>query len=380
MKSAGRLVLEDGREFHGRFFGAQGDFFGEVCFNTSLTGYQEILTDPSYTGQIVTLTVPQVGNTGVNDIDFESLRYRPSAFLVREVSPRVSNFRSQGTLSEALEKAGIGALEGIETRALTLHLRSRGALQGLVTPSTAPVGELVERIRKAPRLGDEDQVLKVTCKEPHRWTEALESGPFSYAPEFSRSSKTFKVAVMDYGVKSNILRMLVSAGCDVTVFPAKTPAEAILGGGFHGLFLSNGPGDPVRCTYAVDLVKRCLGKLPIFGICLGHQILGLALGGSTFKLKFGHRGGNHPVRDEASGRIEITSQNHGYALSPKGLPADCVVTHVNLNDGTVEGLMSPKHAAFSIQYHPESAPGPHDSSVHFRRFVEAMIKGSAAAA
>jgi carbamoyl-phosphate synthase small subunit len=372
MRESGRLVLEDGRVFPGQFFGHPEDCYGEICFNTSLTGYQEIYSDPSYTGQIVALPAPQVGNTGVNEIDFESETYRPAAVVMRELSGCVSSHRARQSLEKALETAGIGALTGVETRALTLHLRSKGAQQALLTVSKAPLEELLEKIKKAPRLGDEDQVLKVSCRESYRWTEALEDQPFPYESEIKLSDRKFRVAVMDYGVKRNILRMLVSAGCEVTVFPARTPAEEILSGSFDGLFLSNGPGDPQRADYGVALVEACQGKLPIFGICLGHQIIGRALGGKTFKLKFGHRGGNHPVKNLETGTIEITSQNHGYALAEDSLPEDVQVTQLNLNDGTVEGLKSRRFPIFSVQYHPESAPGPHDSSKLFSWFIQAM--------
>jgi len=374
MKKNGRLILEDGREFPGHFFGSEGDFFGEVCFNTSLTGYQEILSDPSYTGQIVTLTVPHVGNTGVNKFDFESDKYHPSAFIVRELSSRVSNFRSMEDLDSALKKAGIGALTGVSTRELTLHIRDKGVKQGLVTSSSEPIESLVEKIKQHPRLGDEDQVVKVTCDTSYKWNEGLNPEEFAYPNPFEDVKSTFKVAVMDYGVKHNILRMLHAAGCELTVFPALTKSDEILSGNFDGVFLSNGPGDPSRSTYGVQLVKDLLGKLPMFGICLGHQIIGLALGGETFKLKFGHRGGNHPVKDLTTNCVEITSQNHGYALKSDNLSEGTEVTHINLNDNTVEGLKNSKCSVFSVQYHPESCPGPHDSSGLFQDFIAAMSK------
>jgi len=364
------LALADGRTFTGRAFGAPGRAVGEVVFNTSMTGYQEILTDPSYRGQIVVMTCPEMGNVGVNPDDFESDRIQVAGFVVRSLSPRVSNWRSEGDLGSWLADHGVVGLEGVDTRALTRHIRAAGAVPGaLVSPADqAAEEEAVEAARRTPPMEGRDLVREVTCAAPYGWDEPAwrepageEGGPH--------------VVAYDFGIKRNILRRLVSAGCRVTVVPAGTSAADAMALGPDGVFLSNGPGDPAAVDYAVEAVSELLGQTPVFGICLGHQILSLALGATTYKLKFGHRGGNQPVRDEGTGRVEITSQNHGFAVAAESLAAlrpGVELTHVNLNDGTCEGLACPDRRAFGVQYHPEASPGPHDAWPHFDRFMLAM--------
>jgi carbamoyl-phosphate synthase small subunit len=356
------LVLEDGRDFSGWSFGHAGEATGEVVFNTALTGYQEVLTDPSYAGQIVTMTYPHIGNYGVNARDVESARPQVAGFVVREAARVASSWRAEGGLHEYLRQAGIVGIAGIDTRALTRHLRTQGAQRGIVSTETDQVGRLRERALASRSMVGADLAREVTCAGPY------EAGEGGGAP--------FRVVAYDFGLKQNILRMLVASGCRVTVVPATTTAAAALASSPDGVFLSNGPGDPEPCTYAVEAAREFMERrVPLFGICLGHQILGLACGGTTYKLKFGHRGANHPVKNLLTGQVEVTSQNHGFAVAP-GLferpPFD--LTHVNLNDGTVEGFRHRELPVMSVQYHPEASPGPHDSHYLFADFVGLMAK------
>ncbi len=378
----GILLLEDGTRFQGRSFGAPGPVVGEVVFNTSLTGYQEILTDPSYAGQLVVLTTPHIGNTGVNRLDQESPRPFATALIVRELSLTVSNWRSEHSLPDYLQSHGTFGLTDLDTRALTRHIRAQGAMRGILAQGTAlrDEGALLERVRRAPSMEGADLVREVCCREAYRWDEPtpeqwlggtgaeLELVRKLQQPTELRESPIYHVVAIDCGIKRGILRQLVDHGFRVTVVPATASAEQILEHQPDGIFLSNGPGDPAAVTYTIETVRQLLGKAPLFGICLGHQLLGLALGGATYKLKFGHRGGNHPVKDLITGQVAITSHNHGFAVQPDSLPRDVRLTHVDLNDGTCEGLEHPGLMAFSIQYHPEAGPGPHDALEHFSRF------------
>lgn len=365
------LVLEDGTVFEGRGFGAEGEAHGEVVFNTSMTGYQEILTDPSYNGQIVTMTYPEIGNYGVNPEDAESRRPFLKALVVREYWKDPSNWRSEDDLGSYMAKYGVVGIEGVDTRALTKLIRSEGAQKAAVSTVDTDPGSLLGRVRAARGIVGVDLVTEVSCESPYGWSE----GTGAWRPEGegpSAGGRRFKVAAYDYGLKQNILRKLTDLGCDVTVVPSRTPPHEVLAMDPDGIFLSNGPGDPAAVAYAVESVRTLIGKKPVFGICLGHQIVGLALGGKTYKLKFGHRGGNQPVKDLRTGKVEITSQNHGFAVDPESLGSDVEITHVNLNDDTVEGLRHREHPVFSVQYHPEASPGPHDSSYLFEEFVEMM--------
>ncbi|OGL48670.1 MAG: carbamoyl phosphate synthase small subunit [Candidatus Schekmanbacteria bacterium RIFCSPHIGHO2_02_FULL_38_11] len=367
------ICLEDGRHFAGKSFGAEGEAVGEVVFNTSMMGYQEILTDPSYQGQIVLMTYPLIGNYGINYEDVESRRIFLSGFIVKEYCFYPSNFRSETSLGEFLKKADIVGIEGIDTRALTRHIRDKGAQQGIISTLDFDVESLIKKIKKSPGLIGRDFVKEVTTNSPYSWNEGgwdLEKG---YRKNSTKKPQRYKVVAYDFGIKHNILRMLVDSGCDVEVVPANTRAEDVLARNPDGVFLSNGPGDPEAVSYAINSTKRLLGKKPIFGICLGHQILGLALGGKTYKLKFGHHGANHPVKELSSGRIEITAQNHGFAVDVDSI-SDAYLTHVNLNDQTVEGMAHKNLPVFSVQYHPEASPGPHDSRYLFKRFVDLMEK------
>ncbi|HHY98620.1 MAG TPA: glutamine-hydrolyzing carbamoyl-phosphate synthase small subunit [Firmicutes bacterium] len=354
------LALEDGFVLEGRAFAGSGEVYGEVVFNTSMTGYQEILTDPSYKGQIVTLTYPLIGNYGTNPEDMEAPAIRAEALIVREYSPYPHNFRCRATLADFIEFSGALGVEGIDTRALTKHIRELGAMKGVLSTIDLDPGSLVEKARNSPGLVGRDLVKYVTSDRMYIWDEGGES--------------EFTVVAMDFGVKLNILRMLKSAGCRVIVVPAGTTASEVLSLNPDGIFLSNGPGDPAALSGIVEEVRKLLGKKPIFGICLGHQILGRALGLDTFKLKFGHRGGNQPVKDLKTGRVEITAQNHGFCVEipDGGGPGDLEVTHINLNDGTLEGMESRELRFFSVQYHPEASPGPHDSRYLFERFASLM--------
>ncbi|MBI1736001.1 MAG: glutamine-hydrolyzing carbamoyl-phosphate synthase small subunit [Candidatus Rokubacteria bacterium] len=364
------LVLRDGRVFHGEALGALGETSGEVIFNTAMTGYQEILTDPSYRGQIVTMTYPLIGNCGINEEDIESGRPWVNGFVVREASLSPSNFRARLGLGEYLERHGIVGIQGIDTRALTRHIRDAGAQDGLISSVELDLDRLRARARELASLVGRDLVREVTAAEPYGWKEgAWELGRGYVTPPEARC----RVVAYDAGIKYNILRQLSGLGCDVTVVPAATPAEAVLEMKPNGVFVSNGPGDPEGVPYLIDSVRGVLGRVPVFGICLGHQILGLAAGGRTYKLSFGHHGANHPVKDLRTGRVEITAQNHGFAVDPESVAAKgWESTHVNLNDGTCEGLAHRDLAAFSVQYHPEASPGPHDANVLFHRFVELM--------
>jgi carbamoyl-phosphate synthase small subunit len=374
------LALEDGTVFHGQAFGARATACGEVCFNTSMTGYQEILTDPSYKAQIVTMTYPLIGNYGVNTLDVESWRPHVTGFVIRELSPIVSNWRADGPLAGYLEQHGIPGLQGVDTRALTKKLRVRGAMNGLISTEGLSADEAVSRAKAWPGLMGVDYVREVTHPGPFRWDERdeqsanfnLRRGPDATDARNVRDPlppADIPIVAYDFGMKYNILRRLRQHGFQVQVVPAATPAEEALRYQPAGIFLSNGPGDPAALGYAVAAVSALLKTgIPIFGICLGHQILGQALGGTTFKLKFGHRGANQPVKDLESGRVEITSQNHGFAVDPASLPSDVAVNRINLNDQTVEGLRHKTRPVFCVQYHPEASPGPHDSTPLFREF------------
>ncbi|HEY65908.1 MAG TPA: glutamine-hydrolyzing carbamoyl-phosphate synthase small subunit [Caldilineae bacterium] len=369
----GLLALEDGTIFEGEGFGAQTTVVGEVVFNTSMTGYQEIITDPSYRGQMVAMTVAHVGNVGVNPEDVESARPQVQAFIVRELSPVVSNWRAVESLSDYLARHGIPGLSEVDTRALTRHIRERGAMKAALSTEGAPADTLVRMAREWEGLEGRDVVQEVTCSEPYHWIEGVirQFQPHGFHPS---EEHPFHVVAYDFGVKWNILRRLADHGCRVTVVPATTPATEVLALSPDGIFLSNGPGDPAGVPYAARAVAELLETgLPMFGICLGHQILGLALGGRTYKLKFGHHGGNQPVRDEATGVVQITAQNHNYAVDPESLdPSQVTITHWNLNDGTVEGMRLKNRPVFSVQYHPEASPGPHDADYLFGQFVELM--------
>ncbi len=370
-----RLVLEDGTVCVGRSFGAPVTTVGELVFNTSMTGYQEILTDPSYRGQTVLLTHPHIGNYGVNTEDEESVRLWLSGLIVREACARSSNFRSGGELADYLRQHGVPGIEDVDTRMITRRVRTAGAMRVMLTEDmTTEAATLVSRLRSAPTTSEIDHVLEVTCPEIQDWTRGDES-PFSPPRSDVSGRRRLRVVAYDFGAKRNILRSLVESGFDVTVVPARTPAEAVLERKPDGVFLSNGPGDPALCTYAVTAVQRLVKELPVFGICLGHQILGQVFGAKTFKLKFGHHGGNQPVMDLATERVEITAQNHSFAVDAKTLPDSVVVSHKNLNDGTVEGLTHKELPVFSVQYHPEAAPGPHDSLYLFDRFRSVIESG-----
>jgi carbamoyl-phosphate synthase small subunit len=369
------LALEDGTWFQGTAVGAEGTASGEVVFNTGLTGYQEILTDPSYAGQIVTMTCPEIGNYGVATADVESRGPQVAGFVMRSESLVASNWRSSGPLRDYLEASGIVAVAGIDTRALTKRLRSAGVMRGVISTGDRDPAALVEDARRAPQMAGSDLVSGVTCAAPFDWPLAgAQEGSDGYGLEPLRApTRRFRVAAWDYGMKWNILRRLASYGCDVRVYPASTPASVLLGDRPSGVFLSNGPGDPAAVPCVVENVRAIVAHgTPLFGICLGHQVLGLALGARTFKLKFGHRGTNHPVKQVETGRIEITSQNHGFAVDPGTLPSDVMVTHVNLYDHTLEGLRHRHKPVFSVQYHPEASPGPHDADYLFGLFTDAM--------
>jgi len=380
------LALADGTLFHGEGFGARASACGEVCFNTSMTGYQEILTDPSYKGQIVTMTYPLIGNYGVNREDVESWRPHVAGFVIRELSPVVSNWRADYSLSQYLEQNGLPGIQGIDTRALTRKLRVRGAMNGFISTEGLSDGEALERARNWPGLLGVDYVKEVTHREPFLWDEKDEqSASFKLVrgqgDGNGRNTReplppaNIPIVAYDYGMKYNILRRLRQRGFRVQVVPATTPAAEALKHKPAGIFLSNGPGDPSALGYAVQAVRDLVATgVPIFGICLGHQILGQAFGGKTFKLKFGHRGANQPVKDLASGQVEITSQNHGFAVDPKSLPTDVTVDRINLNDQTVEGMRHKSKPIFCVQYHPEASPGPHDSTPLFAEFRSLIEK------
>ena len=364
------LALADGTVFPGRAFGADSSVVGEVVFTTGMSGYQEVLTDPSYCGQIVTMTSPQIGNTGINSEDPESVDGRPqvAGFVVRDLSLRVSNYRSEESLDSYLSRHGIVAISDVDTRRLTRHLRDKGSQNGAIGTESPDV--LVDRARSLPSMEGLDLVQRVTPKAAYEFTESM--GSWAVPFNEKRAPGSFHVVAIDYGAKRNILRCLVDAGCRVSVVPANTTADQILAQNPDGIFLSNGPGDPAAVTYAVDTVRGLVGKKPIFGICLGHQLLSLALGAKTYKLKFGHRGLNQPVKDLKTGRVEITTQNHGFVVDVESIGKIAQTTHLHLNDGTSEGLEAKDARAFSVQYHPEAAAGPHDALYLFDRFVSAM--------
>lgn len=382
------LGLADGTVFEGQALGYEGDTCGEVVFNTAMTGYQEVLTDPSYKGQIVTMTCPHIGNYGLTPEDDESRSVWAEGFIVKESSGLASNWRTKHRLDEYLRHAKVVALEGIDTRALTRHLREKGAQPGVISQHDLDPGRVVERARRAPSLIGRDLAAAVTCAAPYPWTAG--SGPWGPrlkqdgVPSTQPSRSRWKVAAYDFGVKQNILRRLVDVGCEVTVVPASTTAEAVLAMNPDGIFLSNGPGDPEGVPYAIEAIRRLIGRKPIFGICLGHQILGLAMGLQTYKLKFGHHGANHPVLDLRTGRVEITSQNHNFAVKGpsrrSGDEASIIstdfgrirISHASLNDESVEGLVCLDQPVFSVQYHPEASPGPHDSAYLFEEFGQLM--------
>jgi carbamoyl-phosphate synthase small subunit len=399
MSRGALLALEDGTWFSGRGFGALGESFGEIVFNTAMSGYQEVLTDPSYARQIVVMTNPHVGNYGVNLEDPESGRIWVAGFAVREAARRASSWRAEASLHRYLAEAEVVGIEGIDTRALTLHIREAGAMRAGISTEDPDPASLIERVRAQPGMEGADLARTVSTSEAYEATTVV-------GPATARRGRLLRVAAYDWGIKRNILRSLAHAGCEATVYPALTPAEEVLRGRYDGVFLSNGPGDPAATGYAVEIVKRILGRVPVFGICLGHQIMSLALGGSTFKLKFGHRGANQPVRNAETGGVEITSHNHGFSADPTAWPGDgglgnrvakrarglgerpaeppgivatdfgaAALTHWNLNDGTLEGIRLLDLPAFSVQYHPEAAPGPHDSRYLFDRFVALMERG-----
>jgi len=364
------LALADGKFFTGKSLGAIGEVTGEVVFNTSMTGYQEILTDPSYHGEIVTMTYPQIGNYGINVEDVESRRPFLSGFVVKESCPFPSNFRAEMSLDQYLKQNNIVSIEGIDTRALVRHIRTEGAQTGIISSTDTDPESLIRKARQAPSIIGRDLVKEVTCSEAYQTDEGVWDLEHGYA--IAGDARTLNVVAYDFGIKKNILRNLTSAGCKVTVVPAQTKAEEILAMHPDGVFLSNGPGDPEPLTYAQDNIRELLGKTPIFGICLGHQLLSIALGGKTYKLKFGHRGGNQPVLDYQRQQVEITSQNHGFAVDASTLDDQVKISHINLNDQTVEGIKHLAMPAFSVQYHPEASPGPHDAQYLFKRFIDMM--------
>lgn len=367
------IALEDGTIFEGESFTGRGEAIGEMVFNTSMSGYQEILTDPSYTGQIVTMTYPLIGNYGVNSEDMESAAVHPKAFLVREYNATPSNFRSEESLAQFLDRYGVLGVEGFDTRALVRHIRTVGALKAIVSTEDLDRESLVARAKAWVGLVGQDMVRKVTCDQPYGWADNRPVPGTGFSTVQAGMNNPLKVVALDYGIKFNQLRIMTEKGCQVQVVPATTDAQTILAMEPDGVFLSNGPGDPAGIPRVVETVQALLGKTPIFGICLGHQILGLAYGGSTYKVKFGHRGGNQPVKDLTTGHVEITSQNHGFSVDPDSLDKEVIeVTHINLNDGSLEGMRHRIYPAFSVQYHPEHAPGPHDSLYLFDRFVEMM--------
>ncbi len=375
------LALEDGRYFEGESFGATGTRVGEVCFNTAMTGYQEVLTDPSYRGQIVAMTYPLIGNYGINSLDQESFSPHVRGFVIEELTEVPSNWRSEMSLDEYLRKWNIAGARGIDTRALTRHLRTRGAMKACLTTEEISPEEATKMAIEGEGVIGMDYVREVTTKKIYRWDpEDKLSAPWLLPSSNDGDGRCalppirFRIAAYDYGMKQNILRLLRQKGFQVTVVPATTSAEEVLALDPDGIFLSNGPGDPAALQYAHRTLHELMDKKPIFGICLGHQILGFAFGGSTFKLKFGHRGANQPVKDLRTGKVAITAQNHGFAVDADSLPSDVEVTHINLNDGTVEGMRHKKLPIFSVQYHPEAAPGPHDASYFFDQFADLIEK------
>jgi carbamoyl-phosphate synthase small subunit len=393
MTQTAKLALEDGTVYSGNSFGAPGEVDGEVVFNTSMTGYQEILTDPSYRGQIITMTYPEIGNYGVNVEDVESQKPHLAGFIVRESSRTRSNFRSDGSLGDYLRRHGVVALEGIDTRSLVRKIRTQGAMKGVLSTQDLDDASLVAKAKASPGLVGRDLVREVIPSEPTQWQAGLSEwarlpvppvgnalrgvperhgGRSLHDAEDAIPEPNFHVVALDYGMKWNIARHLIDEGCRVTVLPGTATTEEVLAQRPDGVFLSNGPGDPEPLDYAIDTIRGVLGKVPVFGICLGHQLLSLACGAKTYKLKFGHRGANQPVLNVDSGQVEITSQNHGFAVEEENLPADLEITHRNLNDDTIAGVRHKSLPAFSVQYHPEASAGPHDSRYLFRQFRELM--------
>lgn len=369
MQKPAKLALEDGTVYAGFAFGAEGEVDGEVCFNTSMTGYQEILTDPSYRGQIVVMTYTEIGNYGVNEEDFESWKPHLAGFVVRELSPRVSNWRAQGDLDSFLKRFGIVGLQGIDTRALVRHIRELGAMKGVLSTVDLDDTSLVAKAKASPGLVGRDLVREVLPSGPREWAQPLSRwAKLGAQVREQLPPNAPHVVALDFGMKYNIARHLFDSGCRVTVLPGTATSEEVLSHRPDGVFLSNGPGDPEPVRYAQKTIAQLLGKVPVFGICLGHQLLALACGAKTYKLKFGHRGANQPVMNKETGRVEITCQNHGFAVDPDTLPPYLEVTHWNLNDDTVEGLVHRDVPAFSVQYHPEASAGPHDSHYLFARF------------
>lgn len=370
------LALADGTTFEGKAFGARGETVGEVVFNTSMFGYQEILTDPSYVGQIVTMAYPEMGNVGANRLDSESFKPHAVGMVVRQQSEEASNWRASESLDAYLQRHGVAGIHGLDTRRLVRHLRTHGAQMGVISTEGTSAQALVERARSAPSMEGRDLATGISTDKPYVFEEptplalAGPDGVKAEAPE-----RRFEVVAYDYGLKRSMLHFLVDEGARVTVVPAHTPASEVLALKPHGVFLANGPGDPAAVVGADRAVAELLGKVPLFGICLGHQILALALGGRTYKMKFGHRGANQPVKDLTTGRVEITAQNHGFVVDDASLKGKADVSHVNLNDGTVEGLVVRDARAFSVQYHPESSPGPHDARYLFKRFADLMARG-----
>ena len=364
------IALEDGMIFEGTSFGALGEKTGEVVFNTSMTGYQEILTDPSYKGQIVTMTYPLIGNYGVNEDDLESMKPHVEGFIIREYSSIQSNWRSQGNLGQFLKDHGIIGIEGVDTRALTKHIRTAGTMKAIISTEDKNKDRLIEKAKTSPGLIGRDLVKEVTCPAPYPWKSR---SPASSRPLFTSRDHRYRVVAMDFGIKHNILRLLESLGFDITVVPASTTADEILSVHPDGIVLSNGPGDPEGVHYAIETARDLIGQKPVLGICLGHQILGLALGGRTYKMKFGHHGANHPVKDLTKGKVSITAQNHGFCVDINSLSVEEIeATHVNLNDQTLEGMRHRELPISSIQFHPEASPGPHDALYLFEDFIEMM--------
>jgi len=368
------LVLENGKTYRGEGFGARTEMIGEVVFNTSITGYQEIISDPSYCGQIIVMTATEIGNVGVNRDDIEARKVACAGLAIRELSPIPASWRSEGTLAAWLDTSGVPGIDGIDTRAVTRALRDGGAMRGAITPHVTELPAVLERVRKSPEMTGLDLVPRVTCKERYEWSaatwRAVDDGRAVPPPPIE-----FHVVAYDFGIKENILRQLRDIGCRVTVVPATTPGRDAIALGADGFFLSNGPGDPAAVAYGIAATKElCASGKPVFGICLGHQILGLALGAQTLKLPFGHHGGNHPVLDRTTGKVEITSQNHGFVVDPATLPSGVNVTHENLFDHSNEGIAVADRPIFSVQYHPEASPGPHDANYLFARFRDILRK------